>query len=136
MRPPPTIPSTPASPAENRGEEEKVKAKSKSTAKGKVKETAGNRKHKRSNDEAYQGNHDLTAESLVQQAWAQAVRVDGTIIVFHSGNLRPHYRDTQTLRFRPHRTSYVQGPQIRETPSWYLCCSCPRYDGSYEAAVA
>jgi len=59
------------SPAENRGKEkEKVKAKSesKSKAKGKGKEAAGNRRRKRSDNEAYRDiYHDLTAESLVQQ---------------------------------------------------------------------
>ena len=74
------------------------------------KETVRNRecKHKQGDDDkAYKSHHDLTAESLVQQvmcdtmpteallsadmstfwqAWAQAVQVDSTIIIFHSGN--------------------------------------------------
>jgi hypothetical protein len=64
MPPPLTTPSIPASPAENR-KKEKEKVMTKSKAKGK--ETAGNRKRKRSDDEAYRDIHNLTADSLVQQ---------------------------------------------------------------------
>ncbi|KAF8808131.1 hypothetical protein BYT27DRAFT_7211721 [Phlegmacium glaucopus] len=53
-------------------------------------------------DEAYQGRHDMTAQSLVQQAWAQAVRVDGTVIVLHSGN-----HELVCLRHRRSQTLYV-----------------------------
>jgi len=43
-------------------------------------------------------------------AWAQAVRVDGTIIVLHSGNhelVCVRIENSDTLRFGPYRTSYV-----------------------------
>ncbi|KIM77525.1 hypothetical protein PILCRDRAFT_11962 [Piloderma croceum F 1598] len=59
------------------------------------------RKRKEGDDgEAHKSRHDLTAKSLVQQAWAQAVRVDGTIVVLHSSNHElacVRHRKTQTL---------------------------------------
>jgi hypothetical protein len=45
----------------------KAKSNSKLKAKRNENETAGNPKRKQSDDEAYRGTHNLTAESLVQQ---------------------------------------------------------------------
>ncbi|KAM6503004.1 hypothetical protein JOM56_002981 [Amanita muscaria] len=53
-------------------------------------------------DEAYKDRHDISAQSIVQQAWAQAVRVDGTVIVLHSGN-----HELVCLRHRESQTLYV-----------------------------
>ncbi|KAM6500022.1 hypothetical protein JOM56_003036 [Amanita muscaria] len=53
-------------------------------------------------DEAYKDRHDISAQSIVQQAWAQAVRVDGTVIVLHSGN-----HELVCLRHRESQMLYV-----------------------------
>ncbi|KAM6503753.1 hypothetical protein JOM56_000696 [Amanita muscaria] len=51
-------------------------------------------------DPSYKDSHDLSAQFIVQQAWAQATRVDGSIIVLQSGNhefIGIRHRTTQTL---------------------------------------
>ncbi|KAK2459413.1 hypothetical protein APHAL10511_008568 [Amanita phalloides] len=53
-------------------------------------------------DEAYLDRRGLTAQSLVQQAWSQAVREDGAIIVLSSGN---HVSAIELLRRFTFRTS-------------------------------
>jgi len=79
-------------------------------------------------DEAYQDWHDITAQSLVQQAWAQAVRVDGTIIILHSGN-----HELVCVRHRGSQTLYVS--DVIEPPT----CVNPGYGklhvGIYIAAI-
>ncbi|KAM6495989.1 hypothetical protein JOM56_008695 [Amanita muscaria] len=79
-------------------------------------------------DEAYKDRHDLTAQSLVLQAWAQAVRVDGTVIILHSGNY-----ELVCLRHRNSQTLYVS--DLIEPPT----CANPGYGklqvGIYIAAI-
>ncbi|KIL63789.1 hypothetical protein M378DRAFT_163974 [Amanita muscaria Koide BX008] len=53
-------------------------------------------------DEAYKDRHDISAQSIVQRAWAQAVRVDGTVIVLHSGD-----HELVCLRHRESQMLYV-----------------------------
>ncbi|KIM88062.1 hypothetical protein PILCRDRAFT_63060 [Piloderma croceum F 1598] len=94
-------------------------------------EPAENRKRKRKQgdgDEAHKSRHDLTARNLVQQAWAQAVRVDGTIIILHSGN-----HELVCVRHRKSQTLYVS--DLIEPPT----CKDPGYGklqvGIYLAAI-
>ena len=97
-------------------------------------------------DEAYQDPNDKTAQKLVlqvtcsgmpvkitlnvdfMQAWAQAVRVDGTVIVLHSGN-----HELVCLRHRQSQTLYVSDLIVPST------CSDPGYGklhvGIYIAAI-
>ncbi|KIL58786.1 hypothetical protein M378DRAFT_132107 [Amanita muscaria Koide BX008] len=79
-------------------------------------------------DEAYKDRPDLTAQSLVQQAWAQAVRVDGTVIILHSGNY-----ELVCLRHRRSQTLYIS--DLIEPPT----CANPGYGklhvGIYIAAI-
>ncbi|KAM6501510.1 hypothetical protein JOM56_004524 [Amanita muscaria] len=108
--PPPPRPS--ASRSSNHGSPTKVQGK----------------KRKRGDDKAYQNAHDKTAQSLAQQAWAQAVRVDGTLIVLHSGN-----HEIVCVRHRGSQTLYVSN--VIQPPA----CSNPGYGklhvGIYIAAV-
>ncbi|KIL61380.1 hypothetical protein M378DRAFT_199549, partial [Amanita muscaria Koide BX008] len=51
-------------------------------------------------DPSHKDRHELSAQLIVQQAWAQATRVDGSIIVLQSGNhefIGIRHRTTQTL---------------------------------------
>ncbi|KAF8623404.1 hypothetical protein AX15_006392 [Amanita polypyramis BW_CC] len=79
-------------------------------------------------DETYQDPNEKTAQKLVQQAWAQAVRVDGTVIVLHSGN-----QELVCLRHRQSQTLYVSELIVPST------CSDPGYGklhiGIYIAAI-
>ncbi|KAF8351680.1 hypothetical protein F5887DRAFT_1069354 [Amanita rubescens] len=61
-------------------------------------------KKRKLNDLPYQDQpeHDITAQRLVQQAWVHAVRVDGTVIVIHSGN-----QELVCVRHRHSQTLYV-----------------------------
>ncbi|KIL70169.1 hypothetical protein M378DRAFT_7084 [Amanita muscaria Koide BX008] len=94
-----------------------------------VSPTKGSKKRKLGDDdEAYKDRHNLTAQSLVLQAWAQAVRVDGTVIILHSGNY-----ELVCLRHRNSQTLYVS--DLIEPPT----CANPGYGklqvGIYIAAI-
>ncbi|KIM75061.1 hypothetical protein PILCRDRAFT_13876 [Piloderma croceum F 1598] len=94
----------------------------------KSKEKRKGRKRKRDEDGEAQDRHHLSAQNLLQQAWAQAVRVDGTIIILHSGNY-----ELVCLRHRSSQTLYVS--DIIEPPT----CANPGYGklhvGIYVAAI-
>ncbi|KAK2463017.1 hypothetical protein APHAL10511_004974, partial [Amanita phalloides] len=94
--------------------------------------TKGKGKRRKRNEEeedkAYVDRPGLTAQNLVQQAWAQAVQVDGTVIVLHSGNY-----ELVCVRHRATQTLYVS--DIIEPP----LCANPGYGklhiGIYIAAI-
>ena len=86
------------------------------------------KKRKRDDDLDYEFNdpHFESAKRLVQQAWVHAVRVDGTLIVLHSGNY-----ELVCIRDRRSQTLYVS--DVIEPPTY------PEYGklhiGIYIAAI-
>ncbi|KAF9518757.1 hypothetical protein BS47DRAFT_194993 [Hydnum rufescens UP504] len=110
-------------------EKGKGKAKAETEDRGADEGKASRKRQKRDRDDAaYQDPHDRTAEKVVQQAWAQAVRDDGTVIVLHSGNY-----ELVCLRHRASQTLYVSDLIEPHT------CANPGYGkvqvGIYVAAV-
>lgn len=97
--------STGQRPATRSGTAEKPKLASSAKNKGK--------KRKRDDDSDYELKDTFyrNAKNMVQQAWAQAVRADGTLIVLHSGNY-----ELVCVRNRGSQTLYVS--DVIEPPTY------------------